>query len=247
MFAGIFSYFKALQLIAKERLWQYLFLPGLISLLLAISIGVAVWQFSGSLGDWILGWIPSSWQIDLIAGGASWVAGILILIFGVIIYKHLVMIAVSPFMGALSAKVETALVGDRLSVPALSGWKSFMRGLRIALRSIFWEMLLVLILVMLSFIPVLTLFTTIAIFLVQAYYAGVGNMDATLERHLNFRGSVRFSRRNWGLAVGNGAIFLLLLATIVGFFFAAPLATVASTIEVTKRLDRGSSAGADLV
>jgi len=62
-------------------------------------------------------------------------------------------------------------------------------------------------------------------------------MDYTLERHFSIGESVRFVRANRWLAVGNGAVFMLILMTGIGFLLAPPLATVAATIETAKRLE----------
>jgi hypothetical protein len=62
-------------------------------------------------------------------------------------------------------------------------------------------------------------------------------MDYTLERHFNIGDSVHFARNNRGLALGIGTVFLLLLATGIGFLIAPPLAAVAATLETTKRLE----------
>jgi CysZ protein len=61
-------------------------------------------------------------------------------------------------------------------------------------------------------------------------------MDFTLERYYRVRGSVQFVRRNRGLAVGNGIIYLLLYFTIIGFVFALPLSTIAGTVEAMKKI-----------
>jgi len=88
----------------------------------------------------------------------------------------------------------------------------------------------------LGLIPVFSPFAAVFIFFVQAFYAGFGSMDFTLERHFNLNDSVRFVRRYRGVAIGNGAIFLLLLMTGLGFLIALPISTVAATSEVVKRL-----------
>jgi CysZ protein len=76
------------------------------------------------------------------------------------------------------------------------------------------------------------------IFVTQAYYAGFGNLDFTLERHFRVRESVRFVRRNRGLAIGNGTVYLLLLLSVVGFLVALPLATVAGCAALRPLLER---------
>jgi len=86
-------------------------------------------------------------------------------------------------------------------------------------------------------IPIFAPFTAIAIFLVQSFYGGAGNMDYALERHFDVRGSIRFVKDNRGVALGNGIVFIGLLLTGVGFLVAPPLAAIAATIESVKKLD----------
>ena len=62
-------------------------------------------------------------------------------------------------------------------------------------------------------------------------------LDYTLERHLNVRDSIHFVRANRMLALGNGVVFMGLLAIGIGFLIAPPLGTIAATVETVKRLD----------
>ena len=111
------------------------------------------------------------------------------------------------------------------------------RGLRISLRNIFREIFYTVILLILGFIPLIGLVNSVLILAVQAYFAGFGNMDYTLERYFGVRESNDFVKRHKGLAVGNGTIFLLLLAVpVIGLFMAPALATVAGTIETIEKL-----------
>ncbi len=240
-FAGITSYFKAFQLIGKLRLWKFVMVPGILSLLLGGGIGWTAMRQSERLGNFLVSWYPWDKGIDFISGIAIWVGGFLIVVLGLILYKHLVMVLVSPFMSPLSERVERHLSGNEGR--AYQGFqmgqaiKDVLRGLTLAIRNIIRELFLVAIFFLLSFIPVVGLVFTIAIFLVQAYYAGFGNMDYTLERHESVSGSVQFIRSNRWLAMGNGTVFMLLLMTGIGFLIAPPLSTIAGTVEVVKRLD----------
>ena len=66
--------------------------------------------------------------------------------------------------------------------------------------------------------------------LLQAYYAGFGNMDFFLERHYGVKGSASFVRRYNGAAFANGVIFLLiLLIPVIGLVLAPFMATIAAT------------------
>jgi CysZ protein len=114
--------------------------------------------------------------------------------------------------------------------------KDLIRGLRLAIRNIIRELFFTILLFLVGLIPLFSPFVSIAIFILQAYYAGFGNMDFTLERHFNVKGSVRFVRQHRGIAIGNGAFFLLLLFTGFGFLVALPLGAVAAAQETVPHL-----------
>ncbi len=238
-FDGISSYGKAIQLVGRLGLWGYVLVPGLLSLLLAIVMLSLAWGFSDELGQLLTAWMPGL-EGKGVAEWAARIAGaLLILSAGLIIFKQLVMALASPIMSPLSEKVERYMAGDahheiRFSIPQVLS--DMARGIAISLRNIIRELLLTVLLLILGLIPPVGLITPVLLFAVQAYYAGFGNMDYTLERHFRLRDSVRFVRRRRMLAVGNGTVFMLLLLTGVGFLFALPLGTVAATIETTKRL-----------
>jgi CysZ protein len=238
--SGIQAYGRALALTREMKLGSYFLIPALISILLAVVIFSAAIGYSDNIGEWVSGLIPfESWR-GVLGTVASWLAGILIIALALLLYKHLVMILSSPFMSLLSEKVEKKMLQDRyVEVPfnLRKAVRDIIRGIRISLRLIFRELLLVLLLFLLSFIPGVGLITTVLIFLVQAYFAGFGNMDFTLERHFSVSGSVGFVRANKGIALGNGIVFLLILMTVVGFLVVLPLSTISSTYETVKRLE----------
>ncbi|MEM8527236.1 MAG: EI24 domain-containing protein [Bacteroidota bacterium] len=236
---SILSYGKAFQLIQRFRLWFYVFVPGLISLCLGILIALSVWNYADDIGNWMTSWY--SWKGEgIVEKIGSIISGIAIVFLTFLLFKYIIIIAVSPFMSLLSEKVERRLKNQTASTPfKLDKFlKDMVRGLSLALRNIFWELLFTVLLLLVSFIfPIIAPFTAVLIFIIQAYYAGFGNMDFTMERHFNFKESVQFVRRNRGLAIGNGAVFLWMLLTGIGFLFAPTLATIAGTVEVVKVLE----------
>ena len=231
--AGITSYFTAFQTISKLRLWKFFLVPIIISFLVAGGIGLTIWSLSGSLVTWLLPWIP--W-----AAVTSWVVTVLLGLIGLVLFRHLVVAAVSPFMTPLAQKVEEHMTGNYTKYSGFSASKAlqdFFRGITIAIRNIFKELFYIIPLFLLGLIPILSIPCAILIFLIQAYFAGFGNMDYTLEGHFSVSDSNKFVKQNRWLAMGNGTVFLLLLGTVVGFVFAPPLATVAAATESVKRLE----------
>lgn len=237
---GALSYIKAFEIIGRYNLWIYFLAPALVSIVLGVAILGTAWGISGNIGDWLISLYPWEWGKGVIEKIATVFGAIFVVAVGLIIFRQLVIALASPFMSPMSEKIEARMSGTKQEVPFTVSkfFSDLIRGLTIALRNIIRELFFTFLLFLLGLVPLLTPFTTILIFVVQSYYAGFGNMDFTLERHYRVRGSVRFVRRNWGLAIGNGAVFLLLLLTGIGFLFAIPLGAAAATTETVKRLNK---------
>lgn len=234
---SIKNYLKAIQLLSEFKLWSYVLLPGLMSLLLGLGILSTAWGLSDNIGAYLIQWYPWEWGKSIVEGIASITGGLLMAIMGLLIYRNLIIVLVGPFMSPLSEKVENKLIGNPNKVSFSLGQmiKDMVRGIHIALRNIIREIFWTVILLLLGLIPVFAPFTTAGIFLVQSFYAGFGNFDFFLERHYGVKGSVAFVKRNRWAAIGNGAIFLLLIFTIVGVLIAPVLGTIAATIEGVKK------------
>ena len=117
-------------------------------------------------------------------------------------------------------------------------WALLWRGLRLNLGNLARELGLTLLLLIFSFIPAFGLITTPLLFLIQAYFVGVGNMDYSLEAFFNYRQSKSFLNQYRGLAVGNGILFnLLALIPFVGVIIVLPLSVSAAAIAVLKHTD----------
>ncbi len=236
---GLYSYGKALQLLSKHKLWGYAIVTGLLSVLLGAGIFSLAWGLSDNLGDTFDNLWRWEWGSEVVAKVAQVFGGLIILVVGLIVFKQLIMVISAPFMSLLSERIENALRGYDAS-PKFTVKRALyelVRGLRIAIRNIIRELLLTAFLLVLGLIPLFTPFTTVLIFIIQSYYAGFGNMDFTLERHLSYKDSIRFVNRYRGLAIGNGLVFIVALLTFVGFLFVVPLSTAASAVETIKRLE----------
>lgn len=240
VFLGIKGYLKYLPLIPKLGLWRYIFIPMLLGILLLIMVGSSAYTLSDNLGDWMTGWYKWERGSSFVNTFSSLIAGAIIFVGGLIISKYLVMILASPFMSPMSQKIEAANPqGLKLKANPPSAIGGIIRGLRLASGNIFKETLLTAVFLITGLlIPFISPFTAILIFLIQAYYAGGGNMDFTLERYYGVKESKRFIKANKGLAIGNGIVFVAMLMLGLGFLFAPALGTLAITSEVVDRIEQ---------
>ncbi len=227
-------YLKAFPLISELRLWKYVLFSAIISLLVASGafysssfVGEFVSDFLGSFYRWETG-------SGIFGTITKWLSTILTAFAFLFILRYILLIVLAPLMSFLSEEVEEKYTGQSLNKGfslARSG-KEMIRGVRMALRNITREFFFSAIFFALGFIPILAPFSLAAIFLVQAYYAGFGNTDYYLERHMGLRESAQQMKRNKGLAIGNGSIYLgLLLIPVLGVVFGPVLATISATVQ----------------
>ncbi len=236
---GIKAYFGTFNLISKLGLWKYFVIPILISLITGLTFVALVYFFSDTLGTLIARVWPWEWGAETFATISTYIGGLLILVLGLILYKHIVMALSAPFMSPVSEKVEAHLLGATRHIHRNTTFRQQLaRGIRISLRNLFRELLFMIPLLIISFIPVIGIVGTILIFLIQAYYVGFGNMDYTMERHFNYKESVQFVRKHRGMAIGNGIVFVLMLfIPIIGFIITLPISVVAASTQTVKILD----------
>lgn len=237
--SGIRAYFEAFELLSKLKLWKYFFVPMLISLILALIIGGTGYSLSDNIGSYIGSFWPWEWGYETFQTISSVFGGLIIVTLGFLIFKHLILALSAPFMAPISEKIEIYLTGVKSLDPRSSFMELLIRGLRIAIRNLFRELILTVPILLLGLIPIIGIFSTVLLFLMQAYFAGFGNMDYTLERHFNYRDSVKFVKRNRGLATGNGVVFMLfLLIPIIGVILVLPFSVTAATSETVKKIQQ---------
>lgn len=236
---GATTYFKGLQLIAKYRLWLYFWIPVFISLILAFLVLNTAYQLSDEMGGWLVSWYPWEWGRGMVEKIASVMGGVSLVVFTLMIFRYIVMGLASPFMSLLSDRLEQRLYPGKETPPFELGrmLSDLWRGIRVAIRNISLELFFTILLLLLGLIPVFSPFVPFLLILLQAYYAGFGNFDYTLERRFSLRQSVKFVRRNRLLALGNGIVFMLLLMTGIGVLFALPLGTAAGVVVCLERLE----------
>ncbi|MBU2997600.1 EI24 domain-containing protein [Cellulophaga baltica] len=228
---GIKSYGGSLKLISELKLWNYFYIPVVISLITAVIIGFAAFSLSTPIGNFIANIWVWGYGKDIFISFSTVIGAILVLIIGLIVYKHIILALSAPFMSPVSEKIEKHILGTDIHSHTNSNFsEQLWRGIKINARNLGKELLYTIPLLLLKFIPIVNIFSTIAVFLVQAYYAGFGGMDYTLERHLNYKESILFVKKNRGIAIGNGIVFMLfLLIPVIGILIVLPLSVTAAS------------------
>ena len=234
--SGIQAYFKTFQLISKLKLWKYFGVPILISLLTATAIGFLAWGLSDNIGAFISKIWFWEWGAETFRTISDVLGALIIIAIGLILYKHIIMALSAPFMSPVS---EQHFLGTKHTHRNTTNASQLWRGIRINVRNLLLELLFTIPILLLSLIPIVNIFTSVLLFLVQSYYAGFGNMDYTLERHFTYRESISFVKRNKGTALGNGIVFMaMLLIPVVGIILVLPLSVTAASSETVKLLQK---------
>ncbi len=233
--SGIKAYFGTFEIISQLKLWKYFAVPMVLSLLLFLAIGGLSYVFSDNIGHYIASFWAWEFGKETFETISTVFGGVIVLTLGFISLKHLILGLSAPFMGPISKKIEDHFTGGAIETKVSSSATLLARGIRISLRNLFRELILTIPILLLGLIPVIGLFSAVLLFLMQAYFAGFGNMDYTLERHYNYKQSVRFVKRNRGVATGNGIVFMLfLLVPFIGVLLVLPFSVTAATMETVK-------------
>ena len=236
---GVKAYFGAFQLISKLKLWKYFIIPITISVLTSTLIIILAYSLSDNVGHYVSSFWKWEFGKSAFEMVSTFFSGLLIVVIGLVLYKHIVMALSAPFMSPVSEKIEAHLREGNHEHRKTSFNEQLIRGIRINVRNLLRELFLTIPILLIGIIPVIGILSTVLLFLMQAYYAGFGNMDYTLERHFKYKESIQFVKSNKGLAIGNGIVFMLfLLIPIIGVILVLPLSVTAATTETIKNIKR---------
>jgi len=219
--SAIRAYVGSFRLLSQLKLWKYFAIPIIISLITATIVGFTAYGLSDNIGTFLAKVWIWDWGKEAFTTFTSVIGAI-------------------PFMSAVSEKIEIHINGDLKHQHRNTTFQEQLwRGIRINIRNLGKELLITIPILLLKFIPVVNIFSTILLFLVQAYYAGFGNMDYTLERHFNYKDSISFVSKNKGTSIGNGIVFMLcLLIPVLGIIIVLPLSVTAASVKTVTLLNQ---------
>jgi CysZ protein len=241
---AVSGYFKAHRFIVKNKLWKWIFIPGIIyAILFAIGI-YFFWQSSSYLVDLLLSksglknWLQKENEgwLNFIFIFGQIVLQLILMLFYFSWFKYLFLIVGSPVFAYLSEKTEAIILKKDYPFSLKRFLSDVIRGIRIALRNTLWQTVYTVFILFLALIPILGWLTPLLALFIECYYFGFSMLDYTNERkQLSASESIDMINRHKGLAIGNGMVFYLMHALpFVGWVFAPGYAVVAATLSLQK-------------
>lgn len=242
---AISSYFKAHRFIVKNKLWKWIWIPGIIYAILFVVGIYFFWESTAFIIDYLLSKTGlKSW---LQKENIHWLN--FIFIFGQIIlqlilmllyfswFKYLFLIIGSPLFAYLSEKTESIILNVEYPFSLKRFLSDVARGIRISLRNILWQTVYTVTILILALIPVFGWIAPLVSLFIECFYFGFSMLDYTNERkRLSSAQSVEFINRHKGLAIGNGMIFYCMhLLPVLGWIFAPGYAVIAATLSMQEK------------
>jgi CysZ protein len=247
---GFKTFFQAIGFVFSNGLWWTFAFPILFNILLFWGGNHLSDLAIANLKTWLIDFtngLEISWYSDILKGAISgfvWIA-IEILFFMIFMYLggYIVLIFMSPIFAYLSEKTEKITTNKTYNFNGEQWMRDMVRGILITLRNLFYEIAIIVLIFLASFIPVLgwffALISTILLIFVSAYFYGFSYLDYSMERKkLTIGQSIKFVRRHKGIAVANGLIFALAMmvpfcGTMIGPFISV-FSAVGATLAIQK-------------
>jgi CysZ protein len=236
--AAVKNYGKAISFVFEKGLWVYFIYSILIAGLLTF-VGLELMRhLANVLETWIMSYFGLD-QNESILGSALNIflsVGLHILFYFIFstFSKYILLILMSPIMSLLSERTEEIITGKVYPFNFSQFMKDILRGVLIALRNMSIEFTFIFLGFFIVWIPVLGWISALFLVVLSWYFYGFSMIDYVSERRrLKISESVKYVRKNKGLAIGNGFVFALIFAIpFIGAMLAAVLAPVAACAAV---------------
>ncbi|CAN5123361.1 hypothetical protein BH09BAC2_BH09BAC2_18460 [soil metagenome] len=240
---AIQSYYRAHNLIVKNKLWKWILIPGIIYCALFLAGMYFFWHSSADALDYFFsatglkGWLQrqqDSWLRFLFIFGQL-ILHLILMLFYFSLFKFLFLIIGSPVFAYLSEKTDFLIQGKPAAPFKISQYlKDIIRGISIALRNSLWQSVYLLTIVIISLFPVIGWATPVLALFVECYYLGFSMLDYSSERQdLSALKSIDYIGHHKGLAMGNGMIFYMMHGVpVLGWILAPGYAVIAATLSL---------------
>lgn len=240
--AGLKAYTRVAGTLTRYKLWHYQLLPAVISLVISTILIIGMFTAGAALAVWVDAKInlDTIWLDKLITYTAGILAFVALLIGFFFLHKHIVLVALSPFLGRLAENIIRASDGEQ-PTSTLTTAQSIRRSAHINIRAIIYELVIAAVLIASALIfPPLSLITTPLAFLIQARFVGYGLIDFPLEyRGFTVAQSIQYTKGHRAVCTGIGTGYILLmLIPVIGWMIAPTFGTAAGTIETLDELKR---------
>lgn len=232
---GAFS--DSFRIIRGAGLKKYYFLPGVI----AIILFLVMMLITNFLSIGLMEYLVEVFKLHEYHSIISILLRILIWVIAVfiyfLVYKSLLLLILSPIMGAVSEKADSWLTGQTYDFSMKDNMRFVWRGIQIGFKSFLKQLVGMCVIMLCSFVFPINLSIPLLIFLLQGYFTGFSFMDYTLERYqFTPRESLNFLKKQRFYSVLIGSIFTLLFFIPVLGIFIAPLITCVAATKITLEL-----------
>lgn len=240
LFLGVRSYFEALSYVHENRLWGFFIFPALLNLIIFAGISYLGYIYSGELIDYFAKLLELESENTLGSIAQFFLAlvirGIVIIIY-FFFYRYLALIILAPVLALMAEKLHEIQTGISIPFSLNQLISDALRGAGIALKNLIRELTLtIVILIGAILIPPISIVAPPLIFTIESYFYGFSMIDYFNElKRMNARDSRDMIWSHKGLAIGNGAMFnILLFIPFIGVLIAPMLALTAAHLALVR-------------
>lgn len=235
LFLAFRSYGQAFRTLDKYRIWSVLILPSILSLLIAIAVGILAWTTSDDILLYFTRKYPFR-DFDSFTGNifefltTLAIRGLSFFLY-LKLFRYLILIILSPVFVNISNLLFKSMRKEEHRMNVWSYCFCSFRGIEFAIRNFVLDILVTLVLLLLSILILWILpLIPILILIVESYFFAMVLMDYRLEMDgVRMNESIRKCRDLPGIAIGIGLIFnLILLIPLLGVIFGPVIAFLAA-------------------
>ncbi|ADZ93345.1 sulfate transporter CysZ [Marinomonas mediterranea] len=230
-FQAVGAFFKSLPVILSPGMRLFILAPLLANVILMALLYMVALSYFGVVVDYMMGFLP---------GWMSFLNWLFYLVFGSIVavaffysFSMGVNIIAAPFMAFLAEKVEERETGRQFESTLNMGevMKIAGRSIQRELQKLFYFLPRLIILLLLSFVPVINFVAPVLLLLFSAWMLAVQYMDYSFDNHkLSFREMRETLRTKPLLCWTFGFIVMAGLTIPLLNLFVMPIAVVAATL-----------------